>query len=327
MHIKRRQTLITLSASMLAAAAYSTPPDTRFPERAVTILVPFSAGGGSDSVARILATGLSATLKQPVIVENKTGASGNIGAETVARSKADGYTLLFGSMGIMSINTHLYPNMSFRPDKDFVAVARLYDTPHVIVVRPDFAAKSLRTLIDTAKSKPGTFTYASAGNGTSTHLVGALFMAQTQTELVHVPYKGNAPALNDTMAGHVDIMFDQATNSTGQIHAGRLRALAVTSKIRLNDLPEVPTVAELGFPELEVTSWTVLAAPTATPPEVLARLSDAVKSTLAEPDIQEKIKQTGGLVNYQDTDAATKLVTDETARWGSLIKTADIRAK
>ncbi|MFC3337636.1 Bug family tripartite tricarboxylate transporter substrate binding protein [Paracandidimonas soli] len=324
MHNKRRQILIALSLCTAVIPAQAAQSKSSFPERALTIVVPFSAGGGSDVVARILATGMSAKLGQSVIVENKTGASGNIGAEAVAKAKPDGYTLLFGSMGVMSVNTHLYPNMSFQPEKDFTAIGRIYDTPHVIVVSPEFPATSLSDLISLAKSKPGSLTYASAGNGTSTHLMGALFMDQTKTKLTHVPYKGNAPALNDTMGGHVAIMFDQATNSTGQIRAKRLRALAVTSKNRLTDLPEVPTVGELGYPELEATSWTVLAAPADTPADIVEKLSQALEAALADADISEKIKQTGGLVNYESSAAANKLVKDESLRWGTLIKAANI---
>ncbi|WP_165645773.1 Bug family tripartite tricarboxylate transporter substrate binding protein [Bordetella bronchiseptica] len=327
------QPRLTALHSALAALALCLPAgqahaqaDAAYPARPITLIVPFSAGGGSDVVARILATGLGSQLKQTVIVENRTGAAGNIGAEAVARARPDGYTLLFGSMGVMSVNSHLYRNMPLQPERDLAPVGRIYDTPHVIVVGQQSTLKSLPQLIEQAKARPDALTYASAGNGTSTHLVGALFMHETGTRLMHVPYKGNAPALNDTMAGHVDMMFDQATNSTGQIQAARLRALAATSHARIPDLPDVPTVAELGYPELEVTSWTVLAAPKATPAATMATLSAALKKTLADPAIKEKVRQTGGVINYQDLPSTTEFVNRETARWGALIQSAGITA-
>lgn len=321
--LRRCSGIMALAVAMPAAQAAS---DAGFPSRVISIVVPFSAGGGSDTVARILADGLSKQLNNPVIVENKTGASGNIGAEYVARARPDGHTLLFGSMGLMTVNRHLYKNMPFDPLKDFTAVARLYDTPHVIVANAKLPIASLQDLIDQAKARPGQISFGSAGAGTSTHLVGELFMHETQAKLLHVPYKGNGPALTDVVAGHIDVMFDQATNSVGHIKAGNLRALAVTSGTRVGNLPDVPTVAELKYPGLETTSWTVLAAPAGTPAAVVQKLAEAVKAVLADEKIQAKILESGGVANFEGPQAATKLVEADDKRWGSLIKAAGIGA-
>lgn len=310
-------------ALALAASAVQAS-DAKFPSRAISIVVPFSAGGGSDTVARILADGLSKHLGSPVIVENKTGASGNIGAEYVARARPDGHTLLFGSMGLMTVNSHLYKNMPFDPLKDFTAVARLYDTPHVIVANAKLPITTLQKLVDEAKNRPGEISFGSAGAGTSTHLVGELFMHETQAKLLHVPYKGNGPALTDVVAGHIDVMFDQATNSVGHIKAGNLHALAVTSGTRVGSLPNVPTVSELNFPELETTSWTVLAAPADTPAPVIQKLADAMKAILADDKIRAKVIESGGVANYEGPEAANKLVQSDHKRWGDLIKSAGI---
>lgn len=295
-----------------------------FPARPIVIVVPFSAGGGSDVVARMLAQGLSTQFKQPVIVENRPGASGNIGAEAVARAKPDGYVLLFGSMGVMSVNRHLFKNMSINPEKDLVAAGRIYDTPHVIEAGNHVPYATLKELVEGARKQPGKLTFGSAGMGTSTHLVGELFMHETNTNFVHVPYKGNAPALNDVIAGHVDIMFDQATNSIGQIRAGKLKVYAVTSENRLHDLPNVPTVTELGFPKLQTTSWTVLAAPAGTPGATLQRLSEGLRAALADAAVRQKIEATGAVINFQDYKQAQTLVENESGRWGALIKSANI---
>lgn len=311
-------------AMLAAATPAAQAEDANFPTKAVSIVVPFSAGGGSDTVARILADGLSKHLDNPVIVENRTGASGNIGAEYVARARPDGHTLLFGSMGLMTVNRHLYSNMPFNPVKDFAAVARLYDTPHVIVAHAKLPIQSLQQLIDEAKEKPDQLSFGSAGAGTSTHLVGELFMHETQAKLLHVPYKGNGPALTDVVAGHIDVMFDQATNSVAHVKAGNLRALAVTSNSRVGNLPDVATVAELGFPELQTTSWTVLAAPAGTPDTIVQKIADAVQATLSDEKIQARILETGGVVNFEGPADASKLVESDDKRWGSLIKAAGI---
>lgn len=320
---KLLQSILVLSTSVLFSTN-AHAGDNQFPTKTISIVVPFSAGGGSDTVARILADGLSKQLENPVIVENKTGASGNIGAEYVVRSRPDGHTLLFGSMGLMTVNSHLYKNMPFNPVKDFTAVARLYDTPHVIVVNSKLPITSLQMLADQSKSQPGKLSFGSAGAGTSTHLVGELFMFETQSKLLHVPYKGNGPALTDVVAGHIDIMFDQATNSVGHIKAGNLRALAVTSGQRVHNLPDVPTVVELGFPKLETTSWTVLAAPAGTPPGVIEKLAEAVKATLADSAIKSKILESGGVTNFEGPTKASQLVRSDSERWGALIKAAGI---
>ncbi len=298
-----------------------------FPTKTIRMIVPFPPGGATDAGGRILAEAITTRLKQPVVVENLGGANGGIGAEAVAKSRPDGYTLLFTSMGTLVMNPHLYKNMRLQPVRDLAPVTKVFDTPLVIEARPDRGFKTVDDLIARARSAPGKVAYSSGGVGASSHMAAELFQFHTKTQLNHIPYKGNGPALLDLLSGQVDVMFDQVASSQQHIVAGRLRALAVTSPKRLPALPDVPTVAELGYPELEMSSWASVTAAAGTPPDVIDVLSRAMLAALQEPAVRERFEKAGGIVAPGNPQELGALLRAETERWGKVIRAAGITAE
>ena len=252
--LRRRAVLALAAAAPLAAWA-------AFPERPLRMVVPFPAGGAADLMARGLAQHLGERLRQQVVIDNRGGAGGTLAAELVARAPADGYTLLFATMGTQAINPALYAKLRYDPLKDFAPIALTHITPRVLVVGPSVKATTVAELIALAKARPGQLTYGSAGNGSSSHLSGALFESLAGVSLVHVPYKGSAPLLTDLLAGRVDATFDSFTVYEEHIRSGRVRALGVTSRTRMAALPQVPTLAESGLAGYEVSNWLGLPAP------------------------------------------------------------------
>lgn len=321
--LSRRQLL--LAAGALCVAGRPAHAET-FPTKPIRIIVPFPAGGATDAGGRILADALTSRLKQPVVVENLGGANGGIGAESVARSRADGYTLLFTSMGTLVMNPHIYKNQRLQPMRDLAPVAKVFDTPLVVEARPDRNLRTLEDLIARAKADPGKITYASGGNGASSHMAAELFQFQTKTKLTHVPYKGNGPALLDVLGGQVDVMFDQVASSQQHILSGKLKAMAVTSPKRLPALPDVPTVGELGFPDLEMSSWASVTAPQGTPKEVIDAISRATLASLQDAGVRERFEKTGAIVAAGDPAELAALLKAETDRWGKVIRAASITA-
>jgi tripartite-type tricarboxylate transporter receptor subunit TctC len=297
-----------------------------YPTKAIRMIVPFPPGGATDAGGRILAEAISTRLKQPVVVDNLGGANGGIGAETVAKSRPDGYTLLFTSMGTLVMNPHLYHSLRLQPLRDLVPVAKVFDTPLVIEARPDRGFKAVDDLIARARSAPGKVTYSSGGIGASSHMAAELFQFHTRTQLNHIPYKGNGPALLDLLSGQVDVMFDQVASSQQHIVAGKLRALAVTSPKRLAALPDVPTVGELGYPELEMSSWASVTAAAGTPVDVVDVLSRAILAALQDPAVRERFEKAGAIVAPGDPQELRVLLKTETDRWGKVIKAAGITA-
>ena len=267
------KTLTGVAAVLLATLpmlALAGPEDT-YPDKAVRIVVPFAAGGSTDVVARILAEKLQAQFKQPFVVDNRAGASGNIGAELVAKSPADGYTLLMGATGILSINDHLYGKLNYNAQKDFAPVAYATENANILVVSPTLPVKDVPSLVSLAKTQPGTLSFASSGPGSSTHLSGELFKSMAGVNLLHVPYKGSSAALTDLLGGNVSMLFDNAPSSIGFVQQGKLRALAVTSRKRIPGLPNVPTLDEAGIKGYESLSWSGVVAPAATPRRIPSR--------------------------------------------------------
>lgn len=297
-----------------------------YPSKPIRLVVAYAAGGGTDVAARIFAESLSRVLGSPVIVENKVGASGNIGGDFVAKAPADGYTLLFGAMANLAINPYLYKDMSYSPERDFTPIAQVFDTNHVVVAGPSSKLTSFKQMVTEAKANPGKLTYASAGAGSSTHIVAELVAQATGIKMVHVPYRGNGPALVDVMSGQVDLMFDQVPNSTPFVASKKINALAVTSAKHLPAMPEVPTVTELGYPQLEISSWTGLFGPARLPATVVSKLNDATNRALADPETRAKLEKAGAIPTQSTPQAMAKLLQNDSKRFGALVQKAGIKA-
>jgi tripartite-type tricarboxylate transporter receptor subunit TctC len=287
--------------------------------------VPFPPGGGTDGVARILANRLSEVWGQQLVIENKGGAGSNIGAETVARSDADGYTMLIGSLPL-AVNRYLYLSLSYDPVADFAPVTLICVYPNLMVVPNSSTATTVLEFIAHAKANKGKITFASSGTGTSPHLSGELFKRMAGIEMTHVPYRGVAPALNDVIPGRVDVMFNTMAGVLQQVRAGQLRGLAVTSANRFPTAPELPTVAEAGVPGFDVSSWYAFFVPAKTPADIVRKMHADTVAVLAEPAIKDKLAQLGVLVVGSTPEALAAHLKAETEMWGPVIKAAGIRA-
>jgi tripartite-type tricarboxylate transporter receptor subunit TctC len=314
---RTRFALLFLAAAFACAPAHAQT----FPAKPISLVVPFPPGGPTDAMARTIAARLKDELGQPVIVENKGGAGGNIGAEAVARAPADGYTLLFGTSGPLAINPSLYPKISYRPLRDFAPVIQIGHLPNVIVANPAVAAKTVPDLVALAKAKPGQLSYASSGNGASSHLAGVMFEASTGAQLLHVPYKGTGPALNDLLGGQVNLSFTDVLTAAPHVKAGKLRAIAVTTPARSRALPDVPTVAEQGVPGFDVSVFFGIVAPAATPEPVIARLNKAFRAALAAPDVRETLARQGlELAEDASPQRLAAFMKAEAERWAAIVK-------
>ena len=300
-------------------------PEDRYPDKAVRIVVPFAAGGSTDVVARILAEKLQEQFKQPFVVDNRAGASGNIGAELVAKSPADGYTLLMGATGILSINDHLYGKLNYNAAKDFVPVSYATQNANILVVSPGMPATNVADLVQLAKTRPGALSFASSGPGSSTHLSGELFKSMTGVSMLHVPYKGSSAALTDLLGGNVTMLFDNAPSSIGFVQQGKLKALAVTSRKRLPGLPNVPTLDEAGVKGYESLSWSGVVAPAATPRAIVLKLNRAIDAILKSDDVKAKLLNLGVEPVGGTPEDFGRLIQAEHDKWGKVIKTAQIK--
>ncbi len=294
-----------------------------YPTQTIKIVVPFPAGGTADTLPRIVAERLRQKWNQAVIIENKSGAGGNIGAEAVANSPADGYTLLASPPGPIAINESLYKKLPFRPS-DLMPITVIGTAPVVLDVRPDFPAKTVQELIAYAKANPGKVTFASQGNGSTSHLTAILFEKLTGTKMVHVPYRGTAPALQDIMGNTVDMFFDNIGSSMSLHLGGKLRILGVCGTDRAPSLPDVPTVRESGVPDFASVTWFALVAPMGSPDAVVAKLNTAVTEILREPDIQAQFVKLGVQPAPMDVPATARFIDDERTRWGDIIKSAGV---
>lgn len=319
---------LTLATVVLGLAATLVTPAAQaaYPERPIRWIVPFPAAGAMDNIARTLGEEMSQTLGQSIVVENRPGAGGNIGAELVARSPADGYTMLIVANG-MAVNPALYRKLSYDPIKDFAPVSLLAVVPNVLVAnKAKTSAKTVPEVIASAKSQPGKYTYASAGNGTSIHLAGELFTSMAGVELLHVPYKGSGPAVTDLLGGQVDYMFDSITSAKPHIDAGKLTAIAVTTSKRSATLPNVPTVAEAGLPGYELSPWFAAFVPAGTPPAVVDSLNRAMVEALRKPSVQKRLAAIGAEPIGSTPAELKQHLAKETDKWGKLIRTRGIRA-
>ena len=314
--------LPALSAMPTAARAQA-----GWPTKPVRIVVPFAAGGTTDILARAIAPELQRVFGQPFVVDNKPGAGGNNGSAEVAKSAADGYTLLMGTVGTHAINPSLYPKMPYDAVKDFAPVTLVAGVPNVVVMNPASAEKykvgNLVDLIRAAKANPGKLNVASSGNGTSIHLAAELFKSLTGTFMLHLPYRGSGPALIDLMAGNVDLMFDNLPSAMPHIKSGKLKALAVTSGVRSTALPELPTVAEAGGSLLrnyEASSWFGLLAPAGTPPDIVGRIQLETAKAMATPAIKERLQSQGAIPSGMSPGDFAKFIAAETKKWAVVVK-------
>jgi tripartite-type tricarboxylate transporter receptor subunit TctC len=294
------------------------------PTRPLRFVVPFPPGGATDVVARVLAERMSEKLGQPVTVENRTGAGGNVGVESVVRSAPDGLSILMGTTGTLTINPHLYTNMGFNPATDLAGVSMAFATEHVLIVHPSVQAQTAQEFLALVRAQPGRLSYGSGGNGSSTHLVPELFKLVARVDMQHVPYRGSAPALNDTVAGNVQVMLDQLPSALPMIQGGRVRALAVTGPRRSRLLPELPTMAELGLAEAQATSWGAVMAPSGTPAPVIERLNAVIREALAEPAVQQRLAAAGADAVVSTPAELAATMRAETEKWGRVVREARI---
>ena len=321
-HVTRRLTIVVLALLALTAQGVAQ----NYPERVVRIVNPYPPGGSVDVMARILAQKLSDNLGQQFIVENRSGGGGNTGSDFVAKAEPDGHTLLFTAPGPLTVNQTLYSKLSFDPATDFAPIALFATAPIVLIVNPAVPAKDVRELIALAKKEPGKINFASAGNGTTNHLSGELFKSMAQVDIVHVPYRGAGPAMNDLVGGHVQMFFDLMPVVLPQIAAGKVRALANAGIRRPTALPNVPTVAEQGLAGFDASSWYGLVAPAKTPEPVLAKLREEVAKALKAPDMVARIHELGsepGTVSGKDFAA---FLAAETRKWADVIRTSGAKA-
>jgi len=314
-----KRTLQRLLLASIVAVATSVSAQS-YPTRPIRLVVPFPAGGTTDILAREAGERLSATLGQPVVVDNRPGAGGNIGADLVAKSAADGYTLLMATVGTHAINPSLYSKMPYDHIKDFAPVVLVAGVPNVLEVTSSLPVNSVADLIKLAKEKPGQLNFASSGNGTSIHLSGELFKSMAGVDMTHVPYKGSAPALVDLVGGQVQLMFDNLPSSLPQIKAGKLRAIAVTSAQRAPALPNVPTIAESGLPGYEASSWFGIVAPAGTPPAVINRINAEINQWLRAPETAEKLLAQGAIAAGGSPEQFAAHIRAETDKWAKVVK-------
>jgi tripartite-type tricarboxylate transporter receptor subunit TctC len=298
-----------------------------YPERVIRIVNPFPPGGSVDVMARILAQKLSDSLGQQVIVDNRAGAGGNTGAESVARSEPDGYTLLFTAPGPLVINQTLYTKgLPFDPAKDFAAIALFAVAPIVLMVHPGVPAQNVQELIQVARKEPGRISFASAGNGSTNHLSGEMLKSMAKINIVHVPYRGAGPAMNDLIGGHVQMFFDLLPASLPQINAGKVRPLGNAGAKRPTALPNLPTIAEQGLPGFDASSWVGLVAPAKTPAPVVAKLSDEVAKVLKAPEVIARIHELGSEPGHAFGRDFGAFMQAETGKWAEVIRTSGAKA-
>ncbi|MGE8610865.1 MAG: Bug family tripartite tricarboxylate transporter substrate binding protein [Achromobacter veterisilvae] len=296
-----------------------------WPSQPIKWIVPYPPGGSTDMLARLVSHKLGERLGQPVIVENKAGAGGNVGTDFAVKQPADGYTIVMGNIGPISINPALYPDLPYRPQRDLAPVTMLMSVPNLLVVNPALPVRSVQELIAYARKAPEPMGYATPGAGTSLHLAGELFASSAGLRLTHVPYRGSAPGLNDTVAGHVPMMFDNMPSALQLVKAGKLRALAITSATRSPQLPDVPTMAEAGLAGYEIAGWFGVLAPAATPKPVVERLNQELLAVLALPDVREQIGAMGGIIAAEGPAGFGRYIASETEKWGALVRTAQIK--
>ncbi|MDR3382699.1 Bug family tripartite tricarboxylate transporter substrate binding protein [Cupriavidus basilensis] len=310
-----------LGVATLAATGGAAAAD--YPDKPVRLIVPAAAGGTTDIASRLVGKRLSELLGQPVVVENRAGAAGIVGVQALRQAAPDGYTLMMGNIGPNAINYGLYKQLPYRAE-DFAPITMVVSVPNVLVVNAKVPARNVAELVALAKSQPGKLSFASSGTGQSVHLSGELFKKRTGIDIIHVPYKGAAPAVADLVAGQVTMMVDNLPSSLPHIQAGKLRALAVTSATRVAELPDVPTMKEAGLDDFQVTAWFGLVAPAGTPAAVVSRLQKTVAGILAEPEVKTRLADLGGVPGGDTPEHFARFIDAERVRWAKVVKDTGI---
>ncbi len=314
--------IVTTTAFAQTSAAAS-----NYPNKTIRIIVPFTPGGSTDILARAIGIELGKAWGQSVIVENIAGAGGSIGADKVAKSAGDGYTLLMGHIGTLAVNPSLYPDLPYQPLRDFAPVAWVARVPNVLVVHPSVPAKNVKEFIALAKAKPGQLNYGSGGNGSAANLATEYLKVQTNISLLHIPYRGTAPAVTDLLGGQIQVLFTGAPAVIGQIKSGQLRALGVSSPQRLDSLPDVPTVAESGYKNFEADQWYGVVAPKGIPPEIVAKLNAQINRALQSPELKNRLNNEGAVATPSTPEVFGKLIQTEIARWKPVISSGRVTAQ
>lgn len=309
---------LVLSCALAAAPLANAQPS--YPDKPIRIVVPFPPGSPTDSMARLVAQYLGQQLSQSVIVDNRGGAGGNIATEVAASSPADGYTLYFGTTGTMAINPSLYRHLKTDPIKALDSVGSVASTPNLLVVSPTLPANNIKELIALARQKPGSLTFGSAGNGSSNHLSGELFRSMAGIDITHVPYKGTGAALTDLFGGRISMLFDTVANQVQFIASGKVKPIALTGAHRSEALPQIPTIAESGLPDFDVTIWFGVSAPKGTPPEVVKLLNLRLQKALAMPEVKSKLSALGAQPMPGTPADYTRLIQADTAKWAKVVK-------
>jgi len=312
--------------STVASTASAASDPKAWPDQMIRLVVPFTAGGSSDVQARMLADRLGKLYKQPVVVENRPGAGGHIGGKFVADAPADGYTLLLGSIGLHA-TYGVFKKLNYDPSKDLKVVTVLAEMPHVVVANPSLPANDLKQLVALARKQPDTINFGSAGVGSSVHMIGELFRITADAPITHVPYKGSSAALNDLLAGQIQLMFENPPTTLAHIRGGKLKALAVTGKARLAALPDVPTAIEAGFPAFEATSWTTVAVGAKVPDAIADRLNAYIRKVVTSPEFRQGLADQGMTPVANTREAATRFVAAEKVRWDKVIQQGRIVAE
>ncbi|MBV0881539.1 tripartite tricarboxylate transporter substrate binding protein [Noviherbaspirillum sp. L7-7A] len=322
---RSKNLFVVLATAMTLSTGASFAQNGNWPNQPIRFIVPYTPGGGTDTVTRHIAEKMSGNTKWTFLVDNKPGANGNIGMDAVAKSKPDGYTIGMGQTANLAINSTLIPKMPFNASKDLVPVALVAELPTVMVVRADSPWKSVGDAVKAAKAKPGEVKQALAGNGTVGHLAGEMLSRQAGIQVLNIPYKGAAPAITDLIGGQTDYMFATPQSVAGMIKGGKLRAIAVTSQKRLSFLPNVPTVAESGYKDFVAMDWKAIVAPAGTPPEIVQRLNAEVGKALAQPALVATLEAEGSTPMTGSPEQAAKFIKAEQEKWGSLIREAGIK--
>lgn len=318
--IKRTCLAVSLALGLTASAAA-----TSYPNQPIRIIVPFAAAGTTDLIARLVGNHLANALGQPVIVENKAGAGGNIGAEFVARARPDGYVLQLGTAGNLTVNPSIYSNMRFDPIKDFQPISLIATLPNLMVVNKDVPANNVQEFVAWARQRPGEVFFASAGNGSTLHLTGELFNMVAGVSLTHVPYKGSGPALAEVVGGTGPVvMFDNMSSAIGLVRSGTLRALAVTGPKREDSAPEIPTMMQSGYPDFNVVTWFGLFAPAGTPQAIVQRLNEEIVKIVETPDVAQRLQALGATPVSSTPEELGTIMKSDTKRWADVIRQAKI---